>query len=113
MKLNAQRTDRSLDHAALDVIRGWGVQGLDGATGLGISSLAVTVIGVADGCVQGSLFGIAGRMPSQYTQALMIGAACAGLVTSILRALTKVSISAQEPCSLCTAVGCSLVDQAC
>lgn len=73
------------------------MQGLDGATGLGISSLAVTIIGVADGCVQGSLFGIAGRMPSQYTQALMIGAACAGLVTSILRALTKVSDGVIHP----------------
>lgn len=40
--------------------------------------------------MQGSLFGIAGRMREQYTQALMVGAACAGLVTSMLRALTKV-----------------------
>ena len=45
-----------------------------GQAGLVPLLVAVGVTGVADALAQGSLFGVAGPMPEQYTQALMVRA---------------------------------------
>ena len=51
----------------------------------------VVVIAVANGFVQGSLFGLSGLLPLTYTGALVLGTAISGVFISFLRIGTKVA----------------------
>ena len=49
----------------------------------------VALIGVANGFVQGSLFGLCGPLPSEYTSIAVVGTAISGVVVCLLRIGTK------------------------
>ncbi|QDZ21068.1 equilibrative nucleoside transporter [Chloropicon primus] len=51
----------------------------------------VAVIAVANGFVQGSLFGLTGPLPVKYTSALVVGTAVSGVFISVLRIGTKIA----------------------
>ncbi|CAI5457894.1 unnamed protein product [Closterium sp. Yama58-4] len=56
---------------------------------LALTVAAVAASGAIDAVVQGSLFGMAGELHEQYTQALAAGTSVSGLVVSAVRILTK------------------------
>jgi hypothetical protein len=45
-------------------------------------------------CIARTLYGISGKFPAVYTGAVMIGVGLAGVVTALLRVITKVSYPA-------------------
>ncbi|XP_016487628.2 equilibrative nucleotide transporter 8-like [Nicotiana tabacum] len=53
---------------------------------------SVVICGLADGLIGGSLIGSAGKLPKQYMQAIFAGTASSGVLISILRIITKVSL---------------------
>ena len=53
---------------------------------------AVALAGLADGIAQGSVFGAVSSLPPRFTQAVVSGTSVSGLVISLLRCLTKVSV---------------------
>ncbi|XP_059286378.1 equilibrative nucleotide transporter 8 [Lycium ferocissimum] len=53
---------------------------------------SVVICGLADGLIGGSLIGSAGKLPKQYMQAIFAGTASSGVLLSILRIITKVSL---------------------
>ncbi|KAL2338387.1 hypothetical protein Fmac_012833 [Flemingia macrophylla] len=59
----------------------------------GMTVAAVVICGLADGLVGGSLIGSAGKLPKQYMQAVFAGTASSGIIISILRIITKASLS--------------------
>ncbi|CBI36321.3 unnamed protein product, partial [Vitis vinifera] len=63
---------------------------LNGAYGIII--LAVTICGLADGLIGGSLIGAAGELPGRYMQAVFAGTASSGVLVCILRIITKASL---------------------
>lgn len=54
---------------------------------------AASVLGLCDALVQGSLVGAAGELPERYMQALVAGTAASGVLASVLRVITKASMS--------------------
>ncbi|KAK1256662.1 Equilibrative nucleotide transporter 8 [Acorus gramineus] len=58
----------------------------------GATVAAVTVCGLADGLVGGSLIGSVGELPERYMQAVFTGTACSGVIVCILRIITKASL---------------------
>ena len=64
-------------------------QGNGGLIAFLVTLILVLVNGLADALAQGSLFGLAGNMPSEYTQALASGASLSGVVISVFRLVTK------------------------
>ncbi|XP_024357825.1 equilibrative nucleotide transporter 8 [Physcomitrium patens] len=54
---------------------------------------AACVLGLCDALVQGSLVGAAGELPERYMQALFAGTAASGVLASLLRVITKASMS--------------------
>jgi equilibrative nucleoside transporter 1/2/3 len=56
----------------------------------------VAAAGVADGIVQGAVFGDAATLPSQYTQAVVGGTAFSGVAVSLLRIITKAMFSSSS-----------------
>lgn len=56
----------------------------------------VAAAGVADGIVQGAVFGDAATLPSQYTQAVVGGTAISGVAVSLLRIITKALFSSSS-----------------
>ncbi|KAI3833931.1 hypothetical protein MKW92_007901 [Papaver armeniacum] len=62
---------------------------------------AVSVCGLADGLIGGSLIGFAGELPERYMQAVFAGTASSGVLVSVLRIITKASLP-QTPAGLQT-----------
>uniref|UniRef100_A0A7N0V2J6 Equilibrative nucleotide transporter 8 n=1 Tax=Kalanchoe fedtschenkoi TaxID=63787 RepID=A0A7N0V2J6_KALFE len=58
----------------------------------GMTVAAVSVCGLADGLIGGSLLGSAGKLPKQYMQAVFAGTASSGFLVCILRIVTKASL---------------------
>ncbi|KAL8144312.1 hypothetical protein V2J09_017344 [Rumex salicifolius] len=61
----------------------------------------VTVCGLADGLIGGTLIGSAGQLPKEYMQAVFAGTASSGVLVCILRIITKASLP-QNPRGLKT-----------
>ncbi|KAK9141722.1 hypothetical protein Syun_011122 [Stephania yunnanensis] len=57
-----------------------------------VTLAAVTVCGLADGLVGGSLIGSAGKLPKRYMQAIFSGTASSGVLVCIFRIITKASL---------------------
>ncbi|KAK9102015.1 hypothetical protein Sjap_019269 [Stephania japonica] len=57
-----------------------------------VTVAAVTVCGLADGLVGGSLIGFAGKLPKRYMQAIFSGTASSGVLVCIFRIITKASL---------------------
>ncbi|CAM8964343.1 unnamed protein product [Rhodiola kirilowii] len=53
---------------------------------------AISVCGLADGLIGGSLLGSAGKLPKQYMQAVFAGTASSGFFVCIMRIVTKASL---------------------
>ena len=53
---------------AVDSVSVGGQEEQVGTTGLAVTASAVAIIGVSDGLVQGSLFGMTAKLPSKFTQ---------------------------------------------
>mmetsp|Transcript_19146 Transcript_19146/g.34927 ORF Transcript_19146/g.34927 Transcript_19146/m.34927 type:complete len:404 (+) Transcript_19146:208-1419(+) len=62
-----------------------------GAAGFGLLCCLVAFMGAANAVCQTSVFGMAGMMPDEYTRAVMLGNACAGLILSIARIICLAS----------------------
>lgn len=77
----------------------WCTNGTDGTYVVTVAS--VSVCGLADGLVAGSLMGSAGRLPKQYMQAVFAGTASSGVLVSLLRVSTK-ALLPQNPKGLRT-----------
>ncbi|KAI3912058.1 hypothetical protein MKW98_007585 [Papaver atlanticum] len=52
----------------------------------------VSICGLADGLIGGSLIGFAGELPERYMQAVFAGTASSGVLVSVLRIMTKASL---------------------
>ncbi|KAJ9505593.1 hypothetical protein QJQ45_028297, partial [Haematococcus lacustris] len=50
---------------------------------------SVLLLGVGDGLAQGAVFGEAAQLPPSFTQAVVGGTACSGLLVTLLRVITK------------------------
>jgi len=61
-------------------------------TGFIITILATFLTGIGGGVQEASFYGYAGMLPSKYTRAIMLGESFAGLMVSINRIATKLSI---------------------
>jgi hypothetical protein len=60
-----------------------------------VTTLFVLVTGVTAALIQAGIFGLAGRFPSMYTQAVMSGQGVAGMTVSVISLITALS----APCS--------------
>jgi len=81
-----------LSMLVVPAVEAWKLEDQQLGSGLLATSAAVAVLGMSDGLVQGTLFGLASQMPPKYAQACISGTACAGLITSLLRILSKVAV---------------------
>lgn len=61
-------------------------------TGFLVTIAATVLTGVGCGVQEASYYGYAGMLPSRYTRALMLGESFAGLVVSVNRIITKLTI---------------------
>uniref|UniRef100_A0A7S3GAK3 Uncharacterized protein n=1 Tax=Palpitomonas bilix TaxID=652834 RepID=A0A7S3GAK3_9EUKA len=52
----------------------------------------VLLMGFGDAIVQGTLYGLAGQLPPAYTGGLMTGIGAAGIITALIRIITKLII---------------------
>ena len=72
-----------------------------------ISNISVALCGMAVAVLQGACFGLAGRFPSKYTQAMMAGQGLAGLVVagasliSALKTAKNQEDNGEEDCNGC------------
>ena len=64
--------------------------------GFAVTFACVAVIGLADAVSQATLFGWAGMLPPQYTQALQLGTGVSSLFDGLLRIATKLAF-AEDP----------------
>lgn len=70
--------------------------------GLGLSITFLIIIAVAGSVAQSAIFGFAGMLPPQYTTAVMGGQGAAGLIVSIIRVITKLTLESGDDPSIPT-----------
>ena len=77
-----------------------GFIGIHGNLGFVITLIFVFVTAAFTAILQGGIFGFAGMLSPLYIQAVMLGNGVAGIVTSVIRVITKVTIESQKPVTL-------------
>lgn len=73
---------------------------VNGVAGFSITLTLVFLTAVCTALLQGGIFGFAGMLPPIYIQALMSGNGIAGVATSIIRVITKLTIESKKPVTL-------------
>ena len=69
-----------------------GFAGVDGTPGLVVTLIFIVLAALCTSLMQGGIFGMAGILPANYTQAVMSGNGIAGVACSALRIITKLTI---------------------
>lgn len=73
---------------------------MSGVAGFSITMVLVFCTAIFTSILQGGIFGFAGMLPPIYIQAVMLGNGFAGITTSVIRVVTKVTIESKKPVTL-------------
>lgn len=71
-----------------------------GVIGFTLTIIMVIMTALCTALCQGGIFGFAGMLPPIYIQAVMSGNGLAGITTSIIRVITKVTLESKKPVTL-------------
>jgi equilibrative nucleoside transporter 1/2/3 len=71
-----------------------------GIIGFNLTIIMVIMTALCTALCQGGIFGFAGMLPPIYIQAVMSGNGLAGITTSIIRVITKLTLESKKPITL-------------